>query len=550
MVDLAVASQVIVVSPSCLSSSCTTIDDLILPTQGNVTLVFEPGTHTQTLNGSLTFMDRQNDHISFVGTPGDTTVECTSPNPTSDQFLNNAIPSDYSFQQVGSVSITGITFSDCRLVLAGGDSVSIAQSAFTRSIYDTLIISDFSAVTMEQVTISDARPDLVQFGFAGVVNVSQCGNVELSHCLITRNVVRARSIIQMEENDVSVVSNCSFHDNLVILDNPLGVIFLLLTPTVSVSDCSFQNNSVGSQGFVVAIRDGSVNVTTSTFTGNRVSLRSAILVLSSTNAQVTRSNFTGNVVDSRGIIQTFSMSGFISCCYFQKNSVGSGGGIIRTVSGMNSIYVTNSTFTENAASSGAGIIHVGFQGSNYVGVVSSVFTFNRVNSSEGIIISDSSATGLLSVFASDFSHNTAPAIRNDASGIEVTVDCTHFYNNSGNVESSQQINIKNTTFCLENYALGQQGACASLDCDGKAIINVILSCINNSLRNSTACGPPNVPGAVEYSTYTVSEGVHYALQVCAVVTTLMLPVDITIHLVNGTALGECVPCVTVTFITR
>ena len=59
-----------------------------------------------------------------------------------------------------------------------------------------------------------------------------------------------------------------------------------------------------------------------------------------------------------------------------------------------------------------------------------------------------------------------------------------------------------------------------------------------------ACGPPTVSVAVEYSTYTVSEDIrhnHYALQVCAVVTAALIPADLTIDPVNGTALGKCLP---------
>ena len=60
--------------------------------------------------------------------------------------------------------------------------------------------------------------------------------------------------------------------------------------------------------------------------------------------------------------------------------------------------------------------------------------------------------------------------------------------------------------------------------------------------NFAACGPPTVSVAVEYSTYTVSEDIrhnHYALQVCAVTTGALIPVDLAINPVNGTALGKC-----------
>ena len=330
---------------------------------------------------------------------------------------------DVSIQRVGSISITNVTFSNCKLGLRG-NSVSIVWSDFIDAIYGGVEISSSSSVVIEQVSFNNSQDSSL--------DVTDSRNVEISNSLFT---------------------NMHGRGSVIDIHNITG----------SISDCSFHNNSAKSSGIVIGRGKNSVHVTKSIFTENTVSSSfDAVLQFRSDYVEVTRSNFSGNVADVfGGIIGTYNVSGFVSCCYFHNNSVRVFGGIIRT-EGRTSIYVTNSTFMENSASSFGGIILVD-SSSDYVGVISSAFTFNR--GYDGVINLDSA--GEVAILASDFSHNTGPAINIDSSSGYATVDCTNFYNNSGYGYNSQNVHIKNTTFCSENFALGQQGTCAAHDCGGK-----------------------------------------------------------------------------------
>ena len=352
------------------------------------------------MDGSLSVKNRPNDHISFVGTPGETSVVCTS----SPRYSG-----DVTTRHVGSINIANITFSGCKLE-----------------------ISSSSAVAIERVAFKDTQTS----SHTTMVEITNSRNVEISHCLFAGNVAGS-------------------HGNIVDIRNITG----------SISYCSFHNNSAGSHGEIVkGSGQNSVRVMTSTFTDNKLSSFSKVFDFRSDYVEITRSNFTGNVADSFGsIIETYNVTGFVSCCHFQNNSASSFGGIIVT-EGQTSIYVTNSTFTENSASSFGGIILLE-SSSDYVGVISSVFTFNHAGGFGGIVNLD--AAGEVAVLASDFSHNTAPAINVDSSSGYVTVDCTNFFNNSGNGDNSQNVHIKSTSFCSDNFALGQQGTCAAHDCEGK-----------------------------------------------------------------------------------
>ena len=355
-------------------------------------------------------------HVSFVGMPGETTVVCNS------AFYNNILFQ----QQVGSINIANITFSDCKLQLRA-ERVSIVRSNFVDAKNRIVDISRSSSVVIEQVTFDNSE--------SSRLSITHSRDVQISHSIFT-----------------------NLHGD--------GIVIQLHNITGSVSGCSFRNNSM-SGGIIQGSGQNSVHVTKSTFAENRAP-RGGILEFRDDIFKVTHSNFTGNVMEwYSNIIVTNNVTGLVSCCLFQNNSeVGYFGGIIQT-EGKTLLYITNSTFTQNSAN--YRLIHLESSG-DYVGVISSVFTFNSVilGLSYGMIdLSD----GEVTVLASEFSHNTGHSIAMDGNAGYVTVDCTHFYNNTYMEMSSPQINIKNTTFCSENFALGQQGNCSAHDCEGRVKCN-------------------------------------------------------------------------------
>ena len=189
-------------SPSCpsSSSSCTTINDLVFPAEGDINLVFSPGTHS--LEGALVI----HSNVSMIGTSGETTIEC----PTGSS-------NDMVVDQVDSVNIANITFSGCKLGLTS-NNVHIVRSDFLNAIFGTLVISSSSNVKIDHVTVSNNT--FLQDTSSTIVQVSDSKNIEITSSVFTENVVSTRSsqILEISTSSNVKIDQVTFSNNSITAD--------------------------------------------------------------------------------------------------------------------------------------------------------------------------------------------------------------------------------------------------------------------------------------------------------------------------------------------
>ena len=212
-----------------------------------------------------------------------------------------------------------------------------------------------------------------------------------------------------------------------------------------VSNCYFQNNHAGD--LIQLVGQSIMQVTDSNFMD--IYSHDMLSIESSSTIEIVHCNFSRNLGNR---IMTFNNAhGFISCCFFQHITSSYRLNYIVTEA-QSSLYVANTTFRDiSVRDSIIALNSIGDQ----VSVVSSLFTFIDA----GYMIKSDERNNV-TVLASDFSHNTGTAI----GGGHVILDCNNFFNSSVNEP------VKNTTFCSENFILGQQENCAANNCEGMYII--------------------------------------------------------------------------------
>ena len=194
------------------------------------------------------------------------------------------------------------------------------------------------------------------------------------------------------------------------------------------------------------------------------------------NFSVTRSNFTNNVIAPihSAVINIERSMGLISCCNFTNNSLLKAFGGVVKLWFESLVFVTNSTFSRNNFnfSEWEGSAINLFSSSTSATVISSVFRFNTFGRSGGALSvhRDSNAT----VLASEFSHNRAGryghSIMTHSNRNSIVIGCNHFHNNSNTdgtdlLDSNVQV-LRNNTIGCSRYAIGEDGVCTNLNCEG------------------------------------------------------------------------------------
>ena len=210
LVDLAVAAAQIFISPNCSSSSssCVTINELLFPAEGDISLVFSPGTHR--LEGALAIQDRPRPNkISLVGTLEETTIECI---PSSSSYI-------LTVEEVNSLSIANITFSGCTTVELQSDRINITRSKFTNTAQGSLVISNSSAVHIDQATFNNNSR---RSSYETVLEVTNSEDIKITRSIFTGNVVAAYSSIVLINNVTGSVSSSTFHNNSVGFEERLS----------------------------------------------------------------------------------------------------------------------------------------------------------------------------------------------------------------------------------------------------------------------------------------------------------------------------------------
>ena len=307
--------------------------------------------------------------------------------------LTATIPPDYALQDVDYLC-NGSLKSNTTVVLDGGEhristicnisnitNVTIMGSSINSTTIRCEEGSGLQFVAVQQLTIesiafiscgiilTDTENTLIEtctfqdsiatdyFGSAVTMNGST-GNVSITNCTFQNNSAYGGAVwFNRSIGNVSI-TNCTFQNNsaygggAVRLDGSTG--------NVSITNCTFQNNSAAYGGAVVFNGStGNVSLTNCTFQNNRAYGGAVWFNGSKGNASITNCVFQNNSAYGGGAVVLVASTGNVSFtnCTFQSNSAAYGGALYLYASTSN-VSFSNCTFQKNSATFDGGSIYI------------------------------------------------------------------------------------------------------------------------------------------------------------------------------------------------
>ena len=232
-------------------------------------------------------------------------------------------------------------------------------------------------------------------------------------------------LIELASIENTVITNCTFQDALG------GAVRLYgSTGDVSITYCTFQNNSATDGGGSAVMLDGStgnVSITYCTFQNNSAADGGSAMWLteSTRDVSITYCTFQNNSATSGhgGAVVLYGSTGDVSItyCTFQNNSATSGhGGAVKLDGSTGDVSITYCTFQNNSAYGGSGGAVVLYGSTGDVGITYCTFQSNIATDGGGAVALDRSiihdvltgnggAVSIASAYAinSIFTNNTA-----------------------------------------------------------------------------------------------------------------------------------------------
>ena len=344
--------------------------------------------------------------------------------------LTATIPPDYALQDVDYLC-NGSLKSNTTVVLDGGDhristicnisnidNVTIIGSSINSTTIRCEEGSGLQFVSVQQLTLENmtfiscgmiltyTENTLITtcifldniatdyFGSAVTMDIS-AGYVSITNCTFQNNSAPNGSAVVFDGStgDVSI-TNCAFQNNTSTATNPNGyggaVLFGGSTGDVSITNCTFQNNSATNGGGAVLLdgSTGNVSITNCTFQNNSVTNFYGV------GGAVVFGGPTGNVS--------------ITDCTFQNNSAGYTGGAVCLEGSTGNVNITNCTFHNNSATdvdaSFGGAVGLAVSTGN-VSITKCTFQNNSALYGGGAVLYES--TGYISITNCIFQNNSA-----------------------------------------------------------------------------------------------------------------------------------------------
>ena len=246
----------------------------------------------------------------------------------------------FEFISAQTLSAERITFINCGIRLISIENIFITECTFQDSSNTTIFaesVNNRSSITIEYCLFINNNG----YGGGGGVwlNLST-GDVSISHCTFQNNSATYGGggggggvSLQLSTGDISI-SNCTFQNNTVTYGGGGGVSLQLSTGDISISNCTFQNNTVtygGGGGMSLHLSTGNVSISNCTFQNNTVTYGGG--------GGMSLHLSTGNVS--------------ISHCTFQNNTAnnifGDNGGGVSLLLSTGDVSISHCTFQNNTA---------------------------------------------------------------------------------------------------------------------------------------------------------------------------------------------------------
>ena len=312
--------------------------------------------------------------------------------------------------------------------------------------------------------------------------------------------------IQLVSIEYTLIVNCTFQDSTsgaissntnALIDTLYGAVMLYgSTGNVSITDCTFQNNSVDDVGGAVKLygSTGDVSITDCTFQNNSASYGGAVALYESTgDISITDCTFQNNSADGGGAVMLFESTGDVSVTSstFQSNSAGNGGAVMLGGS-TGDVSITDCIFQDNSASYGGTVAL--YESTGNISITDCTFQNNSADGGGAVMLFES--TGDVSITGSTFQTNSASVeggavmLGGSTSNVCFT-DCT-FQNNSANnggavmlFESTGDVRITGSTF--QNNSAGWIGGGGVMLLGSTCDVSITSSTFqNNSAFNGGA----------------------------------------------------------------
>ena len=437
--------------------------------------------------------------------------------------LTATIPPDYALQDVDYLC-NGSLKSNTTVVLDGGEhristnctisnisNVTIMGSSINSTTIrceegSGLQFDSVQQLTMESVTfigcgiiLTDTENTLIttckfQDSIGSAVKLEgSTGDVSITNCTFQNNSNRhAGGAVWLEGLTSNVsITNCTFQNNSALYG---GAVLLSSTGNVSITSCTFQNNSAtnGDGGGAVWLEGltGNVSITNCTFQSNSAANDGGAVLLSSTgNVSITSCTFQNNSATNGGAVWLERLTGNVSItnCRFQNNSATDDGGAVLLYGSSGNVSITNCTFQNNSAANDGGAVRLDGSSGN-VSITNCTFQSNSAANDGGAVWLDGSS-GNVSITNCTFLNNSA------------TFDGGAIY-----ISLTDVVIIYKSTF-INNTAIRGAAVYASNRDDGNSIIQLGHLTLQEVIveNNNCSCnGYPTVRGgAIFFSVMTV-----------------------------------------------
>ena len=214
------------------------------------------------------------------------------------------------------------------------DSVSISNCIFQSS-FRSIGVYSSKDVVIENCIFQDAISDLA-LDDSYIIKLYVMGSTNITNCQFRANLYASSAIEQVIQNStgtVTYITGCVFQDNIVTT-GIIDILASVLIDDIYIANCTFWNNTVSYHGGIITVAD---------------------LEGSNSNFSVTDCTFQHNSVVGVGVTYLSGNTNlYVTNCSFQDlSTIGSTGSVILYGSTSGSIVITDCTFKDSSLSAGA-----------------------------------------------------------------------------------------------------------------------------------------------------------------------------------------------------
>ena len=423
-------------------------------------------------------------------------------------------PSAYfSFTRLQEISVSGISFIDCKMNLMDIVNATFVWSSFTEitRLRCCAVLTFRGSITLVQIEQCTFFKNTMMINnnraitsYSGAINIL---NSNFSGFVMAHPPVGHGGALYASRTDVTII-NSYFSDNVAAGIGYGGAAAYIYQGIVTVINSYFSNNIVGGTGGAIHVITGQLNIDSSNFYNNRANGTGGTVYVSGGDLNVTNTYFTNSTaISNGGALHVFSGEVTISKSHFTNNSASNlGGAAIYIREG--EMAIINSSFANNNGNTGNLCGAVCTDNGRGLHIFGSNFSDNNVAASGGLsggalYVDNNENVSIINCY---FSNNTASlgnynggAICVNRGDSEVTISNSYFIDNNvatGSNYSGNAIYMHNGGMRVVNNSFCNM----KLESDYIHVSSGNITVINNRFMiiNDTASSGDHHDGIISY----------------------------------------------------